>query len=346
MRIAVIGASGNVGTSTLSALGADPAVDSILGVARRLPDLEFPKTDWAAADVSASDLRPLLAGVDAVIHLAWLIQPGRCERMTFATNVEGSRRVFEAARAAGVKTLVYASSVGAYSPGPKRPVDESWPTDGIPTSFYSRHKARVERMLDDFEREAPETRVVRLRPALIFKRDAAAEVRRLFAGPFLPGRLVGRLPIVPLPKGLVTQAVHSADVGEAYRLAALNEHARGAFNVAADPVLGPRELAAALGGRPMPASARVLRGAARLTFSLRLQPSEPGWFDMGMRSPLLDMTRAREVLGWQPRHRADAALDELVSGLRQGCGLETPPLSPSTGGPLRLGEILTGVGAR
>ena len=38
--------------------------------------------------------------------------------------------------------------------GPKdRRVDESWPTTGIPTSFYSRHKAEVERLLDRFEEE-------------------------------------------------------------------------------------------------------------------------------------------------------------------------------------------------
>ena len=78
--------------------------------------------------------------------------------------------------------LVYASSVGAYSPGPKdRRVDESWPTAGIESSFYSRHKAEVERLLDRFERETPSVRVVRLRPALIFKREAASGIRRLFA---------------------------------------------------------------------------------------------------------------------------------------------------------------------
>ena len=73
--------------------------------------------------------------------------------------MDGSRRVFSAAAAAGVPALVYASSVGAYSPGPKdRAVDESWPTGGIKTSFYSRHKAEVEQLLDVFEAEHPEVR--------------------------------------------------------------------------------------------------------------------------------------------------------------------------------------------
>ena len=136
MRIVVVGATGNVGTSVLRSLADEPAVDSILGVARRLPALGYPKTEWAQADVSRDQLGPIFSGADVVVHLAWLIQPGRDEATLRATNVEGSRRVFEAAAAAGVPALVYASSVGAYSPGPKdRRVDESWPTHGIESSF-------------------------------------------------------------------------------------------------------------------------------------------------------------------------------------------------------------------
>jgi UDP-glucose 4-epimerase len=348
MRVVVIGATGNVGTSVLRSLADEPAVDSILGVARRMPGLGFPKTDWARADVSRDDLAPLLSGADAVIHLAWLIQPGRDEATLRATNVDGSARVFEAAAATGVPSLVYASSVGAYSPGPKdRRVDESWPTDGITSSFYSRHKAEVERLLDRFERESPSVRVVRLRPGLIFKRDAATGIRRLFAGPFLPSPLVRRelVPVVPRTARLVFQAVHSHDVGDAYRLAALSD-ARGAFNVAAEPVLDPDELARVLSARPVSVHPGLLRAGASLSYRLHLQPSEPGWLDMGLAVPLMDTTRARTELGWEPRRGADDALRELLAGMRERAGLDTPPLAPETSGPLRVRELLTGVGRR
>jgi UDP-glucose 4-epimerase len=348
MRIVVIGATGNVGTSLLRSLSDEPAVDSILGVARRMPGLGFPKADWARADISRDDLVPLLGGADVVVHLAWLIQPGRDEATLRATNVEGSARVFEAAAAAGVPALVYASSVGAYSPGPKdRRVDESWPTDGIESSFYARHKAEVERLLDRFEREHPSVRVVRLRPALIFKRDAATGVRRLFAGPFLPSPLVRRelIPVIPRTERLVFQAVHSHDVGDAYRLAAVSD-ARGAFNVAAEPVLDPEELARVLSARPMPVHPGLLRAGAALSYRLHLQPSEPGWLDMGLAVPLMDTTRARTELGWEPRRGADEALRELLAGMRERAGLDTPPLARGTSGPLRVRELLTGVGRR
>jgi UDP-glucose 4-epimerase len=348
VRIVVVGASGNVGTSVLDALAGDSAVEEIVGVARRLPSLAVPKTRWVEADVVDSDLSAIFRGADCVIHLAWLIQPSRDLQTLAAVNVEGSARVFEAVGAAGVPALVYASSVGAYSPGPKdRAVDESWPTDGIDSSYYARHKAAIERMLDRFERERPEVRVVRLRPGLIFKREAASEIRRLFVGPLLPNPLVRRslIPVVPRAERLVFQAVHSLDVGQAYRLAAVGD-VRGAFNVAAEPVLDGDRLADALGARTVPVSPRVLRALADVSWRLRLQPASPGWLDLAFGVPTMDSTRARTELGWTPRFGADEALVELLDGLRDGAAMETPPLEAQAGGPLRVRELLTGIGGR
>src|SRR3954451_2458904 len=139
MRVVVVGASGNVGTSVLAALVADDDIESIVGIARRRPQLEVPKTEWIAADVATDGLEPHFEGADAVVHLAWAIQPSHDLEAVRRINVDGSARVFDATARADVPALVYASSVGAYSTGPKdRAVDESWPTDGVPTSFYSR----------------------------------------------------------------------------------------------------------------------------------------------------------------------------------------------------------------
>ena len=349
MRVVVVGASGNVGTSLLRALANEPAVDSILGLARRIPKADFPKTEWRQADIARTPLRPHFDGADAVVHLAWLIQPGRDKQRLYDVNVEGSGRVFRAAASAGVGSLVYASSVGAYAPGPKdRRVDESWPTTGLQSSFYSRHKAEVERLLDRFEEEHPDMRVVRLRPGLIFKREAASGIRRLFAGPLLPSVLVQRrlIPVVPAHPRLAFQAVHSYDVGDAYRLALVRDDARGAFNIAAEPVLDPDELGRVLGARPLRVPARILRAGAALSYRLRLQPSEPGWVDMGLAVPLMDLTRARSELGWSPQRSAGEALLELLEGMRAGAGLDTPPLEPGGAGPLRAREFASGVGAR
>jgi UDP-glucose 4-epimerase len=346
MKIAVTGATGNVGTSVLRALEVDEDVEAITGIARRRPSSVFPKTTWAPADVSRHDLRPLFDGMDCVIHLAWLIQPSRDESVLAATNVEGSRRVFEAAAASGVSSLIYASSIGAYSPGDKvNLVDESWPTDGVPTSFYARHKAETEKMLDLFAEENPDIRVVRLRPALTFKREAAEGIRRLFFGPLAPVSLVRRIPLIPHVPGLRFQAVHTDDVAEAYRLAAKGT-AHGAFNIAAEPVLETEDIATIVGARKMRINERVLRTGAAATWRLRLQPTPEGWVDMGVKTPLMDTSRAVKELGWVPRYSSEYAIEELLEGLRTHSSVDTPPLARSTSGPVRVREFVTGIGRR
>jgi nucleoside-diphosphate-sugar epimerase len=328
MRVVVTGASGNVGTSLLRALADDDKVDEILGLARRRPSREVPKTEWRSADVEHNDLESLFRGADCVVHLAWAIQPSHDLAALRRTNVDGSARVFRAVAEAGVPALVYASSVGAYSPGPKdRPVDESWPTEGTPTSFYARHKAEVEGLLDHFQVERPETRVVRLRPGLIFKRSSGEEQRRYFLGPLFPRVLTrnGAIAVAPDIDGLRFQAVHSLDVGEAYRLAIVDD-ARGAFNIAADPILDPDTLAQAFGARKLPLPARLVRGGMAASWHLRLQPTPPGWLDMGLSVPIMDTTRAREVLGWEPRHSSVDAIRDVLFGIADAAGEPTPPL--------------------
>jgi UDP-glucose 4-epimerase len=348
MRIVVVGATGNIGTSVLRSLEKEERVESVLGLARRMPSLVMPKVEWASADVVSDDLVPHFRGADAVVLLAWIIQPSRDLNKQWMVNVEGSMRVARAVKEAGVPSLLYASSVGAYSPGPKdRRVDESWPTGGVPTSYYGRHKAEVERRLDRFEQEAPGVRVVRMRPGLVFKKEAAQGIRRLFAGPFFPGLLANPalINIIPEIEDLRSQVIHSYDVGEAFRLAIVGE-ARGAFNLAAEPVLDSQEIGRILDARTVPVPERLARAGAGISWRLRLQPVPPGWLDLSRQVPIMDTTRARTELGWTPRYSADETLLDLLEGLRSGSGLDTPPLARGTSGPLRIREILTGVGGR
>lgn len=348
MRVVVTGATGNVGTSTVESLGADPQITSVAGLARRRPDWTAAKTEWVEADITTTDLVPLLRGADAVVHLAWIFQPTHSPEVTWATNVLGSVRVFRAVAEAGVPTLVYASSIGTYSPGPAdRAVDESWPTHGWPNAAYSREKAYVERLLDSFQADHPGCRVVRLRPGFIFKRESAAEQRRLFAGPLLPNALVrhGLIPMIPHIPALKLQAVHSADVGEAYRLAVVRD-VRGPFNIAADPVLGTAELARMLTARSFKIPVSGVRAAIAVGWHLGLIPADPKLFDLALKLPVMDTSRARAELGWSPRYSADDAVRAFLSGLQTNAGMKTPPLAEKTSGPLRLRELMTGVGRR
>ncbi|WP_462202749.1 NAD-dependent epimerase/dehydratase family protein [Frankia sp. CcWB3] len=354
LKIVVVRATGNVGTSVLAALGRSTEVGSLVGVSRRNPTWTAPKTQWAQADVVTDDLAPLFQGADVVIHLAWLFQPTHNPLTTWRTNVLGSIRVFEAVARAGVPALVHASSVGAYSPAAREgAVDEGWPTHGWPEAAYTREKAYLERVLDTFERDRPGIRVVRLRPGFIFKREAASQQRRLLAGPLLPGRVVrpaaapthpATVPVLPDLPGLRFQVVHSSDVADAYRLAALTG-ARGAFNIAADPVVDVPLLADILNARIIRMPAGLARGALATAWHLHLVPASPQLFDAVLHLPIMDTARARAELGWSPRHDARAAIGSFLTGLREGAGLSTPPLMPSTARG-RWEEVRTGMGQR
>jgi nucleoside-diphosphate-sugar epimerase len=327
-------------------LRKEPGVDSLVGVARRLPSTELDKVQWQRADIATDELDPLFEGADRIVHLAWAIQPSRNLDETERINVEGSRRVFDAAARAGINKIVYASSVGAYSSSDKdHRRDESWPTGGIPSSFYSRQKAAVEDILDDFEQLHPQIAVVRIRPALMFKREAASEIRRLFFGPFVPSWVFNRhlLPLIPFHPDLTTQVVHSEDVAEAYRLGVMGD-ARGAFNLATEPLVTSELLADTLGARVVKVHPGILRKLADLTWKLRMQPTPSGWVEMGTNAPLMDASHATRELGWEPKHDARDTLLELIDGLRRKTGINTPPMAKGTGGFLRNREIRKGVG--
>ena len=190
MRIAITGATGNVGSQLvpqlLSHVLPDGSSPTVVGIARRLPADPDPRVEWHALDVAEDDLTPAVRGADVVVHLAWLLQPSHDPDEMRRVNLQGSRRVFDAVVREGVPALVHASSVGAYSPAPKdRRVDEQHPTEGIPSSTYSRHKAEAERMLDRLDAEHPERRVVRMCKFIVLQPDAASVCARYFLFSFV-----------------------------------------------------------------------------------------------------------------------------------------------------------------
>ncbi len=333
-KVLITGASGNIGTALLRRL-ADRADIDVVGVVRRPPPSEPPYDGvrWHQADLAEDSadavLDEAMIGVDAVVHLVWAFQPTRRPDYLRRVGVAGTARVLAAASRAGVGHVVHMSSVGAYAPKTgDDPVDESYPHTGMPTSRYSTDKASAEALLDDHEREHPGAMTLtRIRPGIVMQRAAGAALSRYGLPAYFPTWLLPHLPLLPLDRTFAVPVVHSDDVADAL-VRVLDQRPGGAFNLAAQTPMTRDVVADVLGARAVHVPAPVLRAVVAGSWRLRLQPLSPGWIDLAFAVPMQDSTRAREELGWQPRHSPREALAEAVEGMAANAHTDSPALRP------------------
>jgi nucleoside-diphosphate-sugar epimerase len=169
MRVVVTGGSGKLGRSVVRRLSEDGHEVTILdrtGTRGR----GFTEVDLRAygqvVDVFLG-LEDRHAGFDAVVHLAAIPAPGHApDAATFENNMLSTYNVFQAARRAGIKNIVYASSETVLGlpfdvDPPYIPVDEEYPAR--PESTYSLVKHLEEQMAIQLTRWDPELSITGLR---------------------------------------------------------------------------------------------------------------------------------------------------------------------------------------
>jgi nucleoside-diphosphate-sugar epimerase len=136
---------------------------------------------------------------------------------------------------------------------------------------------------------------------------------------------------MPWPEGTRVQALHADDAAQAY-LAAIRRRVGGAFNIAADDVLDGEAVAELMAaGRLVALPKAAVRAAVATAWNSRLVPVSPGWVDMAAGSPIMDTTRARELLAWAPVRSARETVAEVLQGMADGAGTASPPLRPRGG---------------
>jgi UDP-glucose 4-epimerase len=328
LTVAVTGPTGDIGRSLLRSLERSREVGRVHAMGRRPfePAAEgLRKTQYRRADVlDAAAVREIVDGADVVVHLAFVIM-GSGEETT-RVNLEGSRNVFGAAIDAGVSRLVYASSVAAYGFGSDNPpvLTEDLEPRGTQRHYYSAQKAELEIALREML-VGSSTAAYVFRPCIVAGPDALTLVESI---PYLqlsekmPSAILRALefmpalkPVIPNP-GVPFQLVHHDDVATALRAAVLGRGQPGVYNLAGAGTLTMADLADALGWYSIPVPDLALGAAAELVARLPFVPDEAQWIESVRRPVIMDTSRARELLGWRPRHDARDTLQEMVAAAR------------------------------
>lgn len=324
LTVAVTGPTGEIGISAVTALEGEPAVDSIIGMARRPFDPSsrgWVKTRYQQGDILDRDaVDALVAQADVVVHLAFIIMGSRDESSRI--NLQGTRNVFEATVAAErPRRLVYTSSVAAYgyhSDNPV-PITEDVPPRGSAEHYYSAQKAQCEALLVEITKDSP-LEVFILRPCIVAGPEATALADAM---PWnqLPGpvRALAKVapvlkPVVPDP-GFPLQLVHHDDVAEAIALAATAPAPPGPYNIAGDGLVTVSDVARALGGRPVRVPAVAASAASAAISKVPFIPSMLEWLHVARTSVVMDTSKARDQLGWRPVHSSADTLAALAQAV-------------------------------
>jgi len=328
LTVAVTGPTGEIGRAFISALERAPEVDRVIGMARRPFDLAgqgWEKTEYRRGDILDREaVEELVDGADVVVHLAFVIVAGGDESREI--NLTGSRNVFEASAAAGVKRLVYTSSVAAYgfSRGMPDLLSEDDPVKGASRHPYSAHKAAVEEeLVEALDGSATDTYV--FRPCIVAGPQATMLldlIPLLAIGQRIPGPLrwaLGRVPelrpVLPDP-GVPFQLVHHDDVAAALCAAVIGHGQPGVYNLAGPGRLTITDLAHALGWHAVPAPHLAVGVAAEAVALMPFLPDEAAWIEAVRRPVLMDTARARRKLHWMPHYDARETLRQTIDSVR------------------------------
>jgi len=329
LQVAVTGPTGDLGVAVVNALERSRRVRKVVGMARREFDPGehgWKKTEYRQGDVTdAGSVRQLVKGADVVVHLAFaILSAGDATR---ELNVEGSRRVFDEAARAGADRICYASSVAAYGFHDDNPdwLTEEIPARGSRDHHYSHQKSEVERVLGEVLLRHQGTAAYAFRPCIVAgpkARTFLEEIPYYRLSEAMPDAVMGLIasmpalkPVIPDP-GMRFQLVHEDDVASAFMAGVAGRGDPGPYNLAGSGTLTLSDVAAALGWYSVPVPRKAVEATADAITRLPLVPDSVSWLHTVRKPVLMKTERARQQLGWRPKHTARATLRQMIEAQR------------------------------
>jgi UDP-glucose 4-epimerase len=298
MRYLITGGAGYIGSRLVDLLSRREDTERIVVCDVAPPPVYRPKTEFARVDVRDRDaVRAALerSGADALVHLAFILNPSHDEHLMYDVDVNGTHNVLEAAAAAGTGQALVTSSATAYGAFPDNPVPltEDDPVRGVSSFAYARDKTESDRLCQLWAARHPDRVMTIVRPCIVFGPSVDNYLVRLWT----------KAPFAPDPGTLDNQIqfVHEDDVVEAITALLLGRH-EGAFNVAGDGLMTMRECAELIGSpiRRMPM--RAYRGLARAMWAARVSEAPPGQIDFAEHPWIVSTEKLKRTTGWSPRH--------------------------------------------
>ena len=308
LRVAVTGASGYIGSRLIRKLQSSEKVEFILATDIRPPEVDYSdRISFVHQDIG-DPFTDLFANhrINSVVHLAYLLNPGRRREVSRRVNVTGTENVLDACAAADVRHILYLSSTSVYGAHPDNPdfLTEDHPVRPIPGFLYSEDKIESESRLAEFAARNPSVTVTVLRGCPVLGPNSDNFISNAFRKPLLPS-IAGADPDM--------QFLHEDDL-VAILAACLERRPSGTYNIAGDGTIKWSEMAAKMDSRVVTLPYFAWYGLTSIAWRLRIQSdSRPCGLNFIRHRWTADTTKLSAELGFRPKYTSAQTWDAFTA---------------------------------
>ena len=308
-NIAITGAGGYIGTCLIKYLENADWCKTIFGTDINEPGQDFSKLNFIKKDIRDHSLLNFFKqqNIDTLVHLAFVVDPIHDDNEMYDINVNGTLNVLNICKELKIPHVIMASSGTAYGAWPDNPcpINEDDPIRLYPPSFnYAHHKGLNENLFKEFMIQNPDIIFNIIRPCIVYGPNTDNYL----------SRFLKLLPFVPLISGQNPdmQFVHEDDVARFFSLL-IEKKVPGPFNIAGDGVIKFSEVGKMAEKKSIKVPYWLIYKIIQLGWALNIIFESPPGITNYLAYPwVMDISRAKRLLGWIPQYTSQETLQVLL----------------------------------